>query len=48
VLDFSASTALILQKLAGYRRRDECFVAGSSQDDAAHGVVILCILERRP
>ena len=25
---------------------DECFIAGSSQDDAAHGDVILCILER--
>ena len=35
-----------LRELINVGARDECFIAGSSQDDAAHGGVILCILER--
>ena len=45
VLDFSASTARDLSELADVGAGDECFIAGSSQDDAAHGGVIPCILK---
>src|SRR5205823_10962420 len=34
-----------LRELVDVGACDECFIAGSSQDDAAHGGVILCILE---
>src|SRR5262249_57995179 len=37
-----------LSQLADVGTGDECFVARSRQDDAAHGGVILCILESGP
>ena len=45
VLDFSRFDGADLRKLTDIGAGDECFVTGSSQDDAAHGVVVLCILE---
>src|SRR4029077_17359121 len=35
-----------LRELTNVGACDECFIAGSSQEDATHGGVILCILER--